>query len=314
MTDRPDDRRDEELSGGQPLPGDAGQPSTPGQGTEEASQPGPAAGQPSSSGYDPKYDKPDYRLRLMALRDKVLRLHGQLVVIIQIIVAMIVMYVVYYVANFMMMFGILGSSFATGNFNSSSGGPYEYLMAFLPFAGMALGLIVGAVVAFSIAGSIRRWVESMHVTRYKLSESYLYHTDFLRVVAEEDFTHIIIDAVNEIPSLKWISPARPKTLENQLEFSACYWNSVLQLSYGPGRLDNASLFNGSWNFQVSRISLYTCCVCCCLSNSLSVFTLPILLITANYHMYRVARTVCIIDYLVDDKFATSAAQEIPQAG
>ena len=136
----------------------------------------------------------------------------------------------------------------------------------------------------------------------------------LRVVAEEDFTHIIIDAVNEIPSLKWISPARPKTLENQLEFSACYWNSVLQLSYGPGRLDNASLFNGSWNFQVSRISLYTCCVCCCLSNSLSVFTLPILLITANYHMYRVARTVCIIDYLVDDKFATSAAQEIPQAG
>jgi len=127
--------------------------------------------------------------------------------------------------------------------------------------------------------------------------------DFLRVVAEEDFTQIIIEAVNAVPSLRWISPGRPKSLEQQLEFSACYWNSILQLSYGPGRLDNASLINGSWTFLMSRVSPYVCCTCCCLSTHyFYIFTLPLLIMTCNYHLYRVARISCMIDYLSEDRF------------
>ncbi|MCB1217230.1 hypothetical protein KDL44_07545 [bacterium] len=304
--DRPEDRlpgdSPEELSGDQVLPGGDFDPEPEG----SPAQPEPSGvAAPPSQAYDPRRDKPDYRIRLMALRDKAMKLHNALSTIVQIFVVVIVTYILYYVSYiFMMMFMV------AGGIASSSSGPGNYpgddmWMVIVPFIGVAVGIVAGISLAYALGGSIRRWINGMHLTRYRMAESYLHHTDFLRVVAEEDFTHIIIDAVNDIPSLKWISPSRPKTLEQQLEFSSCYWNSIVQLSYGPGRLDNASLFHGSWNHQVSRWSPYSCCACCCLSGSLWIITFPATIITANYHLYRVARLVCTIDYLIEDRFAGS---------
>ncbi|MEZ5339230.1 MAG: hypothetical protein R3F46_13345 [bacterium] len=303
--DRPEDRLPGE--GPEMLPGDQVLPGSDNAAEPQAAQVPPdtaKAAPPPSQAYDPKRDKPDYRIRLMALRDKAMKLHNALSSIVQIMVVVIMIYVMYYIGQIFMMMFAVSSGIASGS-GPGSGSGDEMWMFIFPFIGLAIGLIAGVSLAYALGGSIRRWINGMHLTRYRMAESYLHHTDFLRVVAEEDFTFIIIDAVNDIPSLKWISPSRPKTLEQQLEFSSCYWNSIVQLSYGPGRLDNASLFHGSWNHQVSRWSPYSCCACCCLSGSLWIFTLPATIITANYHLYRVARLVCTIDYLLEDRFAGS---------
>ena len=240
----------------------------------------------------------------MMIRDKATRLHDTMANIFALLLIGIFAYFIYYVVHifWMMIMATMGMMSGGG----SSGSFDEIWIALVPFFGLILALAIGAVLVSFLRTPLKNWVGKMHETRYQQAASYLHHTDFLRVIAEEDFTQIIIESVNDIPSLKWISPGTPKTLVQQLEFSACYWNSILQLSYGPGRLDNASLFNGSWNYQMSRVSLYACCACCCLSNSMMVFTIPAMIITANYHLWRVARLCCIIDYLSGDRFAENS--------
>ena len=283
--DQPRDSRDEELSGGQPPPQGGGGGSYPAQ--------------------VPELPYPDYRIRLLQFKDKCLQIHAVMANITSVMIVIILAYIFYYVVYIISMFVVAAIGIGTNSFSGSGpgSGMGEMYFALIPIAGFAVGLVIAIIIVSLLGKSIRKWIDGMHQTRYKLAASYLHHTDFLRVVAEEDFTQIIMDAVNELPSLKWISPQKPKKIEDQLEFSASYWNSVLQLSYGPGRLDNASLVNGSWNYQVSRISLYFCCTCCCLANSLAIFIIPLLIITSNYHLYRVARVCCMIDYIVEDRFA-----------
>ncbi len=265
---------------------------------------------PGGLSQPPPLHSPTARLRLLKLRDRATQLHAVMANIARILIVLVITYFLTYVLQIfstilLMMFGLGAGAMGGSSLNDPL---LEILFTLGPFTGMLLGLILAIVIVSYFGKGIRKWVDGMHETRYRQAASYLHHTDFLRVVAEEDFTRIIIERASELPSLKWISPATPKTIEDQLGFSACYWNSIQQLSYGPGRLDNASLINGSWNHLVSRISLYWCCACCCMSSGSGIISVPLMLITCNYHLWRVARLCCIIDYIVEDRFAVAEAQ------
>lgn len=252
----------------------------------------------------------DYRERLLRLRKRATGIHSAMVNIIGLLIVLPLAAIVYYAMTFIVAFGLLlinlipGSPFAFGGLENTM---TEFFLAAVPGTSWLVALVGSGIVVFLNRRKLVALVDGMHMKRYRMAASYLHHTDFLRVVAEEDFTHIILDRVDDIPALKWISPPRPRTLEQQVLFCACYWNSIIQLSYGPGRLDNASLFNGSWNHLVSRMRPYCCCCCGCTMYSMLAFVLPLAVILTNYHLHRVARLCCIVDYLVEDRFAMEEA-------
>lgn len=253
----------------------------------------------------PPLRDPEYRWRLKRLRDRQFSFLNSLATIIKGFAFVVFLYGATMLCYFLTLIVIASMGLSGGSSNNLSDmSSSETAILILLALVMVIGLPVFCVAL--LAPGIRRYVDNMHETRYGLAASYLHHTDFLRVVAEEDFTQIIIEQVAEIPSLRWFSPHQPKTIEQQLEFSACYWNSIVQLSYGPGRLDNASLINGSWTYQLSRVSPYMCCTCCLLpyiGQVLLVFILPLFFMTCNYHLNKVARICCVIDYLCEDRFA-----------
>ena len=283
---------------------------------DEQFSPGQAPPQPDRPEADnprriPPLHNPAFHWRLRRLRDRHFAFLNSLATMFNIVLFLIFMYVTVSVCYLMVALGVAFSGFGS----SSSGFPFDgttLASTVLVVLGAVFAIGLPLVLVGLLRPAVRRQVDGMFQNRYRLAASYLHHTDFLRVVAEEDFTEIIIAAVSDVPSLRWISPARPKTLEQQLEFSACYWNSILQLSYGPGRLDNASLINGSWTHLMSRVSPYMCCACCCMSSYYFwIFTLPMLIMTCNYHLYRVARVCCIIDYISGDPFAVQQVATQP---
>ena len=279
---------------------------------------GPAPQPPSSMPYlagpgrvPPEYSAFLFRQRLLALRYKTLKMHGTLAlamtvmlsVILYSILSQILQFIIQLLIMPLLMFNQPGNTAMT-----APGGGYSQDMSFfvllLSMLGWIVALVLVVIIGRMMYHPMLRWVQNMHASRYAEAARYVHHTDLLRIVAEENFTQIIIEAVNELPSLRWISPGRPKSLEQQLEFSACYWQSIIELSYGPGRLSNSSLISGSWSWQNSRVSPFVCCGCCCLTGSMAVLVLPFTIITFNHHLLRVARICCLIDYLTEDRFAT----------
>lgn len=255
-----------------------------------------------------------FRQRMLALRGKKLQTIRALILAMSIMFGMIIMSVSAQLVQFFISLLILPMSFM----NQSSTGPGRgsmhsdgWMYILMPVLGWLFTLVIGAVAAFLMYPVIRRWLDRKYDALNALAASYLHHTDILRVVAEENFTLQILEAVRELPSLRWISPGQPKSLEQQLEFSACYWQGILELSYGPGRLSNASLISGSWTYLNSQVSPYFCCGCCCMSGSLGIFIVPFMVVTFNHHVQRVARICCIIDYLIEDRFAELVTPESP---
>jgi hypothetical protein len=253
----------------------------------------------------PPLRDPEYRWRLKRLRDRQFGFLNSLTSLIKIVYFFVLMFLV-------SLFCYLMSTAVMELWRADSPSMIGITDLSLPEAAILIVLLLILVVGCPLylvhllGPAIQRYVDNMHLSRYTLAASYLHHTDFLRVVAEEDFTQIIIEQVAEIPSLRWFSPQRPKTIEQQLDFSASYWNSIVQLSYGPGRLDNASLINGSWTYQLSRVNPYLCCVCCCIPYVGIMFVIlsaPIFIMTCNHQLTKLARISCIIDYLCEDRFS-----------
>jgi hypothetical protein len=273
--------------------------------------------------YPPEHLHPDYqgfrppgfsgiafRQRMEALREKKLKTIHALTLAMSIMAGLIVMSLggqIVQMAISMLIMPISMLNPGSGWSGSGSVNVSDWLFALAPIAGWLLTLLLGVATAFLIHPVMRRWLDSRFQACYVQAASFIHHTDILRVVAEENFTLEIIEAVRELPSLRWISPGQPKNLEQQLEFSACYWQAILELSYGPGRLSNASLISGSWTYLNSQVSPYFCCGCCCMSGSLGIIVVPFMVITFNHHLQRVARICCIIDYLIEDRFAAVAS-------
>jgi hypothetical protein len=134
---------------------------------------------------------------------------------------------------------------------------------------------------------------------YRDATRWLYHTDLLALFVDESQTAQIIDLIEDTPGLRWISPPRPKKLEDLLEFAACYFAAYRRLLYGADRLDAGTVFKGSLAWYVGQRQCVGLGCCCCLFPYSGWITLPVWVITGVGYLNRLAVEACCLDYLLD---------------
>lgn len=167
------------------------------------------------------------------------------------------------------------------------------------FLGFAAGLLAAVAAAYGIHILTRLMVRSIFRSHYRETTRWLYHTDMLRLFVDENQTGQIVDIIDNAPGLRWISPPRPRKLEDLLEFAACYFGAYKRLLYGPGRLDGGSVFLGSLTWYTGQRQCVTLGCCCCLNPYSTWLVLPVWIFTGICYINRLAVEACCLDYLLD---------------
>jgi hypothetical protein len=176
-----------------------------------------------------------------------------------------------------------------------------------------LGGLIGAVAALAALYGLRLLmqlvVKGIFRNYYREATRWLYHTQMMTLFVDDSQTGQIVELIEDLPGLRWISPPRPRSVEDLLEFAACYFGAYKRLLYGPGRLDGPTVFLGSLAWYTGQRQ----CVClgCCCSNPYSVvFVLPPWIFAGVGFINRLAIEACCIDYLLeaprDPRYAADA--------
>jgi len=98
-----------------------------------------------------------------------------------------------------------------------------------------LGAVGGAIAGWMLAGIFGRKVIEKS---YRLVWQELWSTNIMTLVVHEEYAEPMLAQAEQTFLLRWISPPRPRTLEHQLEFAACYLPALRKLQWGMGRLDS----------------------------------------------------------------------------
>jgi hypothetical protein len=127
-------------------------------------------------------------------------------------------------------------------------------------------------------------------------------TDLPLLACDEDCAKQIFQVMESVPGLRWVSPPPPRTLEQQLEFAACYHRAYRHLRICPGRLDTKSVVLGSLAWFLGQ---RMCCFCGCLSAPaclhLGVFLVAPLvwLLGVRAYAFRLGVETAYLDYFLE---------------
>jgi hypothetical protein len=191
----------------------------------------------------------------------------------------------------------VGSLMSTLLFASSLGRGDSDLAIALSVIGYVV--VLGAVV-YGVRYGLGAAARAVFSSYYREATRWLYHTDMLSLFVDENQTAQVVELVNETPGLRWISPPRPRSLEHQLEYAACYFAAYRKLLYGPGRIDAGSVFLGSLAWYAGQRQ----CIgvgCCCLAFPYGTWlALPAWIIGGIGYLNRLAVEACCIDYLLSE--------------
>jgi hypothetical protein len=228
--------------------------------------------------------KPDYALRLQAQRERILRSLDSVANIGCCLMTLLLGYFTFYI------FGMIAGLIAAG----ASRGNEDLFIAI----GTLVGLVATVALGFGMQFLMKILARSIFRSYYREATRWLYHTDMLRLFVDENQTLQIIELINSTPGLRWISQPKPRTLEELLEFAACYFTAYKRLLYGPGRLDAGSVALGSLIWYTGQRQCIALGCCCCNPYS-GWMTLPLWVFTGVGYINRLAVEACCLDYLMD---------------
>jgi hypothetical protein len=136
---------------------------------------------------------------------------------------------------------------------TASSGPPSAIY-FLPIIELTAG-VVCFFIAYHFAGRYSAVLIKKH---YERIWSELWTTNLLPLALEEDYTHQLLERADQIWTLRWISPPPPRTMEQQLEFAACYLEALRRLQRGTARQDNGPLWHGAYSWITGQSRGRTC--------------------------------------------------------
>lgn len=166
-----------------------------------------------------------------------------------------------------------------------------------PIAALAAGIAVLAVLWGTLAWAARGAYDAGR--RWGWREMAL--TTLPLVVCEEDYARQILDLVETVPGLRWVSPPPPRKLEHQLEFAACYYRAYQRLRFGPGRLDPGTVWLGSLRWFLGQ---RMCCLCGCMAATgcltayMSFLAPPLWAIGGYMYAYRLGIEAAFVEYFM----------------
>jgi len=198
---------------------------------------------------------------------------------------------------------LLGSLLLAISGATSAGAPYPgalpdawYVAALA--AGIAFAAALWGILAWAAKGSFdagRRWGwREMALTTLPL------------VVCEEHYARQILEIMETVPMLRWVSPPPPRRLEQQLEFAACYHRAYQRLRFGPGRLDTGTVWLGSLRWFLGQ---RMCCFCGCMSapgwlilplSVLSILTTALWGLGGYIYLYRLGVEAAFVEYFLEE--------------
>jgi len=208
-----------------------------------------------------------------------------------------------YVAYFFGIFFFVGVSAM-----SRSGDPSAAIIGMLLV--MALFGVGGGVGAWHLA----RWGARRLIERYHAQTWYeLHETNFMALVADDIYTKVIHERIQDVWSLRWISPTPPKNLEQQLEFAACYQLALRRMLGGVGRLENGPLWQGGMTWYAGGTRGFACG--CLALGLLSWIGLALVVVCGVFHLQRCGALIAYCDFLLyDERMARqSDAQRLASA-
>lgn len=165
---------------------------------------------------------------------------------------------------------------------------------------MELALVIAAGACGGVgAWYLVRWGARRLIARCHAQTWYeLHNTNFMALVADDVYTKVIQERVEQLWSLRWFSPPPPKTLEQQLEFAACYQLALRRMLGGVGRLDNGPLWQGGLTWFAGEGRGMACgCTCFVL---LSWLGLALVVVGAVFHLQRCGALTAYCDFLLYD--------------
>lgn len=169
---------------------------------------------------------------------------------------------------------------------------FAYLLVMQLIVPVILGVFGAKGVVYLLVLGCRR----MYKRYYLATWNELFTTNMMAMVVDEDYTRLLRERADDIWALKWISPPPPQTIEQQLEFAACYHLALRRMLRGISRLDNTPLWQGGVAYYAG---LRGGVVCGCLM-FLVVYGLaiPVWIIASVYYIQRCAALAAYCDYLL----------------
>ncbi|MBN2082166.1 hypothetical protein JW859_08150 [bacterium] len=172
-----------------------------------------------------------------------------------------------------------------------------------PVAGITVYMVMLILIAGLLSSGVWhlvRWGARKLLIRYHAQTWYeLHETNFMALVVDEVYTGLLIDHANSVWSLRWISPPKPKTVEQLLEFGACYQVALRRMLRGVGRLESGPLWQGgmAWYAGVGRGA-----ACGCLALLLlSWLGIGLIVIGFIFYLQRCGALIAYCDFLLYDE-------------
>jgi len=172
----------------------------------------------------------------------------------------------------------------------------------------AFVLLLVAVALSSGLWYLARWGARKLLVRYHGQTWYeLHQTNFMTMVVDEVYTGLLIDHANSIWSLRWFSPPQPKTIEQLLEFGACYQVALRRMQRGVGRLESGPLWQGSMAWMASAGRGIACG---CLSLTfLSWLGIGLIVLGFIFYLQRCGALLAYCDFLLYDEHLRQLIQQ-----
>jgi len=198
--------------------------------------------------------------------------------------------------GFFLVWGIahMVGSFSMIPFSAGMWSPNDPTLVLL----LVIPLVVALFGSLGVVHLVRLGCRSLYRRHYLSTWNELFSTNMMQMVVDEDYTRLLHERAGDIWSLRWISPPPPRTIEQQLEFAACYQLALRRMLGGVGRLDNTPLWQGGIAYYAGLRGGVVCG--CLLYLVLSWLAIALWIIGGFYYIQRCAALAAYCDFLLYD--------------
>ena len=172
--------------------------------------------------------------------------------------------------------------------------PDDAIAVIMGINAMVMPLLFSGLMAFLIW----RVLHSYFAKHYWRVTAELEGTGLMMLVVNDDWTRVIAEGMEQDGIVRWIGPPAPKSLEDQLEFAACFYEQLRLLQHGRRHLESVSFWSGAWSWFTGQRRW---CFCACASPFCMGCPLALLAFWALspiYYVQKIASTAAFCDFLL----------------
>lgn len=158
-------------------------------------------------------------------------------------------------------------------------------------------LMAGALIGLLL---VARWlIRKSFAKVYNKIWRELWQTNFMVLVVDDAYTGVIRERTEHQFALKWLCPPSPRTLEDQLDYAACFRIVLRRMMTRDSRKATGPLWEGAIGWSAGH---WIGCACGCLSLAvLNWGGFALWLLGAIYYLQRKAAVAAFCDFLLYDR-------------